>query len=214
MATLYTSWYDEILPEVPGVLQALALNAIKQAVIEFFDRSWVWIGDQAAIPIVALTNEYAYTPAVDTEVARALKIWVNKLPLTPKTMGELSDFYGDYMVVEGAPEFFIQDRPDKLILVPKPTSVPTIGITGKVALKPTQAAAQIIAAGDVYANKHREAIAIGAKARLFRIPKKPWTDTSQASDLAAKFDAKIAEAKLDSARGLAGARHRGRTSFL
>lgn len=210
-STLYTTWNDEVLPEIPGVLQAMALNAVKRAAIEFCDRAWVWIVDQAEIPIVVDENTYAWTTPSDTEVARPIRVWLNKRPLTPKTVGELSEIYGDFMNFDGGPLFFVQDRPDKLIVVPRPTSVPDIGITAKLAVKPTEAATGL---ETIIATKYRDAISHGAKARLFRIPKKPWTDTGVAGDYQEKFDAAVAKGQLEAVRGFAGAGVRVRPQFF
>jgi hypothetical protein len=209
--TLYTTLYDEVLPEFPALVQAMALNAIKQAAIEFCDRAWVWVVDQGPIAVAPQANTYDWEPPTGTEAARPIRVWLNKMPLTPKTAGELSELYGDYMQALGNPSFFVQDRPDQLIIVPAPTMIPAVGITAKLAVRPTQAATGL---ETWIMNKYRDAIAHGAKARLFRIPKKPWTDAAAAQGYHSMFEAAVAKAQLDAVRGFAGAKARTKPQFM
>lgn len=210
--TAWTSWFDEVMPELPGAPpSALVKHAIRNAAIEFCTRSWVWVLDQGPIPVVANLNEYDWQPPSNTEVARILVAWLEKKPLTPKTRNELSAMYGDYMRATGTPVYFIQDVPSKLIVVPKPTANITDGVTAKIAVKPKRAATGL---DSVIFERWADDIANGAKARLMRMPKKPWTSAANASDYEAKFEDAIATAKLEMTRSFAGARLRVKPNFF
>jgi hypothetical protein len=212
MATsVWSAWDDDLLPEMPGALATLVRHHVKLAAIEFCNRAWVWVVDQGPISVAAGANEYAWEPPADTEVARIRVAWLDKKPLAPKTRNELSALYGDYMRAQGPVAHFVQDVPSKLILVPKPTSSSADGITAKIAVKPTRSAAGLDS--EIF-NRYFDEIARGAKARLFGMAKKPWSDPARAMDLREVFEQDIANAKLEVTRSFAGARLRGVAQFF
>ena len=212
MATsAFTLWYDEVLPEIPGVLQTMALNHIRRAAIEFCERSQAWVVDQAAISVVAEQSSYAWTPPTNTEVVKPRAVWLEKIELPAKTPGECSAIYGDYMQATGSPKCFTQDEPATFILVPQPTAAITDGITAKLAIKPTPSATGI---DTIIFNRYYDGIAAGAKWRLLKMPKKPWTDKEAAAEYKATFDAAIAKALLETSKSFAGARGRVRAQYL
>jgi len=209
--TLFTTLYDEVLTEVAGVTQPVALNAIKQAAIEFCDRAWVWIVDQGPIPVAALANTFDWEPPSGTEAVRPMQVWLDKRPLVPKTANELSELYGDFMQAEGSPACFVQNRPDQLIVVPKPVNVQPGEITAKLAVKPTQAATGM---ESVILSKFRDAICHGAKARLYRMPRKPWSNGPSATYYQGMFDNTVSTGQVAVIRGFAGARARVKAHFF
>jgi hypothetical protein len=212
MATsVWSAWDDDLLSEMPGALATLVRHHVKLAAIEFCNRAWVWVVDQGPISVAAGANEYAWEPPASTEVARILVAWLDKKKLTAQTRKELSALYGDYMRAQGPATYFIQDVPSKLILVPTPTSSSADGITAKIAVKPARAATGLDS--EIF-NRYFDQITRGAKARLFGMAKKPWSDPAQARDLREAFEQDIAEAKLELTRSFAGARLRATAQFF
>jgi hypothetical protein len=211
MAKTWEKWFDEVLPDVPGCSQAVAKNAIRNAAIEFFQRSWTWRADHDPINAVADQAAYDYAPPVGAKVAMPLKVWYEQKPLTPITFAELEALYQHWPSQVGTPLYFIQEDLEKLTLVPYPSASVTAAITLKVALKPSRVSASI---DDVYWEKYLEEIATGAKAKLFAMRKKPWTDTDMAVGLMALFGDQIAKAKLAADRGRVKARLRVQAHFF
>lgn len=212
--TLFTAWYDEVVPEMVGSPPlALVLNAIRNAAIEFCDRAWVWRIDQGPMAIAPGASTYDWEPPANTVVCRPLQVWIDKRRLEAKGAGELSELYGDFMQMDGAPRYFVQDRPDQLIIVPRPASMLPYGggITAKVAIKPKRTATGL---DSFIHERYLDAITHGAKFRLFIMRKKPWTDTGAAADQKTLFDAAVNKAKLDAEKGFAGARMRVKPQFF
>ena len=206
MATsLWTAWDDYVLPEVPGVLQAYARHHVKLAAIDFCKRAWVWVVDQGPITVAAKVNAYDWEPPVNTEITRPLLVWYEKEELSPRTRNDLSALYGDFMQAAGNPEAFAQDNLTQLILVPTPQAVSLAGITAKVALKPTRAATGI---DSMIFNRYADDIALGAKARLLAVRKKPWSDPVGAEQYRQDYEAAVVAARLEVSKGLAAARLR------
>ena len=211
MATTWDAWDDHVMPEIPGVSPNLVRHHVKLAAIQFCADSWVWIVDQGPIPVSAQQNTYDWEPPAQADPVHVLQCWLDKHPLIPKTRNELSDIFGDYMRALGPARFFIQDFPNQLIMVPTPNSSSIDGITAKLAVHPSLDATGI---DDRIFDVFFDEIAIGAKARLMAMSRKPWSDPTQAQVLNEKFEQAIATAKRDVIRSYAGARLRVRGQFF
>lgn len=211
MAKTWEKFYDEVLPDVPGCGQALAKNAIKQAVIKFCERSFVYQVDHPAINAVADQGEYDWAPGANLKVVRPERVWYDKVQLTPKTRDDLDGIYAYWPDESGTPLYFVQEKLEKLILVPRPSAALASGILAKISVKPAQAATDI---DDAIWEKYLEAIASGAKARLFAMKKKPWTDATLAAYHGGIFNEEIAQARLAAHRGHTRARLRVKGHFF
>jgi hypothetical protein len=211
MAKTWEKWYDEVLPDVPHCPQPVAKNAIRNAAIEFCERSFVYQADHPAIAAVQDQGEYTYAPGTGLKVVRPEMVWYDKKQLTPMTRDDLDRLYAYWPDESGTPIYFVQEQLEKLIVVPKPAAALADAIRLKVSVKPTRASVDI---DDAMHEKYLEAIACGAKARLFAMKKKPWTDNELAVYHKQMFDAAIATARLHAARGHTRARMRVRAHFF
>lgn len=211
MAKTWEKFYDEVLPDVPGCSQALAKNAIKNAAIEFCERSFVYVIDHPAVSGVADTGEYTYAPGANLKVVRPERVWYDKVPLTPLTRDDLEDLYAYWPDETGTPLYFVQEKIEKLILVPKPSANLADAIRAKVSVKPARAATDI---DDALWEKYLESIASGAKSRLFAMKRKPWSDPTLSAYHRQLFDQAIAAARLATARGRGRARMRTKAHFF
>ena len=212
MATsAWSDWDDDVLPELPGVQQAMARHHVKLAAIEFCRRSWAWIIDQGPIPVSANVAEYDWNRPANTDVARVIVAWLEGRRVESLTRKELSARFGDYKNLSGSPEYYLQDSPNKLILVPKPNSTIMAGVTAVTALQPKRAATGL---ETTIRERWGDVIAAGAKYRLMRMPKKPWTDKDIAAVYRQEFEDGIAQAKLEVTRSFSGARMRVRPQFM
>jgi hypothetical protein len=201
-----------VLPDVPGVLQALALNAIRQAAIEFCEKSLAWNHEHDAVTVVANVNLYDYSKPANTVVVRPLQAWINKLePIAFKTPGQLSELLGDWRAAKGSPSFITQVRPSQFYLAPMPNRTIPLGLTLRIAVKPSRASTGL----ETYLYEdYLDAITAGAKARLFAMNKKPWANPGLAAECRADFDTKTREARDRVSRGYGPAKHRARPQFL
>lgn len=193
---------NEIMPELPSCPKAMAVNAIRNAVIEFCARSLVWRADLAAVAAVANQGAYAFSPPTSSVVAEVISAWYDALPITPKLPADLADLYDNWTTEAGDPKYFVQNNTSGLILVPMPDAALANAITTKVALKPTRAAAAV---EDWIVEKYLEEMAHGAKGRLLAIPKKPWSDAALSSHHTGLFEQGIASARLNAEQGFTNA---------
>lgn len=210
----WEAWYDEVLPDVPGCPQNVAKNAIRNAAIEFCERTYVYVVDHPAIDVVADVGAYAWSPAADLKVVRPDSVWFQGSPLDPVTRSDLSDMYTDWTAAKGTPRYFVQERVDQLILVPKPVATVTGAVTAKVSVAPSRASTSI---PDFLWERYLEDIAAGAKGRLMAMAGKPYTNPQMAAVQAQAFDDAVGAVNLKAFRGHGRARinsRLGRRRFL
>lgn len=207
----YTSFYDEVLPDVPGCPQAVALNAIRNAAIEFCERSKVWVIDHD--PISAIANEpvYAFEPPNGAVVCGVVTAWFNGVEIDPTTQRDLESEYRNWPSLPGVPLRYLQQNSAELILFPYPSGALANALTMKVALKPSRASTSI----DAWLfEQYLEAIAHGAKWKLMAMPKKPWSDGATAMYHKTAFDSAIDGAVLSAAKAFGKAKLRTRSQFF
>lgn len=208
----WEKWYDEVLPDVPGCPQAVAKNAIRNAAIAFCEQSWVYRVDHDPINGVASDGTYAYVPPAGYKVAMPLTVWYDGNQLLPKTTGDLERLWMNWPTMTGTrPLYFLQEALEVLTVVPMPLASLAGAITLKVALKPSRGATGI---DDTIWEKYLEEIAMGAKARLFAIKKKPWSDPARAVKYEQDFSQAIGKAKLAADRNFVRGVHRVRAHYF
>lgn len=212
----YTAFYDEVLPEVPGCLQAVALNAIRNACIEFCQKTDVYLYDHPAINAVISTPTYAFAPPTGTLVSKVLQAFYNGRELIPKTPDELKEIYGVYQSLDwrsrtGTPKYITQDDEQNVRLVPMPDASLAGGIKLRVSLKPTRASTTVV---DRIFEEYVEAIKNGALYRLKISKGKPYTDEAGAEQCYAFFNTEIDTTKHKVAMGFGRAKPRVRGHFF
>ena len=200
---LFSSLYDEVLTEVVGVPQPVALNAIRSAAIEFCERSGVWTATHTPINSVANQAAYPFVPEAGTEVCGIFQAWYNGLKIIHRTSAQLESLvstHGSTFVSgtpwtaqSGIPKYYTQDRPDEIILAPYPIEAIAAVLTMKVILRPTRAATGM---EKWVLDKHFETIAHGAKLRLFSMVQKPWSSPEHAGFNNLKFEKGINDASV------------------
>lgn len=184
---LFNTLFDEVLIDVPGVLQNVALNAIRNAAIEFCEHTRCWVVD--AEPITSIANQavYQFDPDSGTEIAGVIQAYYNGVRIDPMTAEQLdsecsqpqSTFVAGTPWSEqaGTPKYYHIERPDEFILVPYPDTGIAAAIKMKIALKPSRSASGM---EKWLIDKHFEEIAHGAKGKLCAMQKKPWSDATKA----------------------------------
>lgn len=179
MATVnLTAFYDYVLPDLPGVPQALALDHIRLAAAEFFERSLIWYYDHPAIDVVTGTAEYPFVPPAGTEVCAIRQAWYNGQKIYARSPVTLNSTYEDWRIETGVPYWYHRLSRLAVRVVPIPSADLVGGLKLWVNLKPTKDATTI---EEEHFDEWREAIAAGAKYRIAKIPKKPYTDPNMAA---------------------------------
>lgn len=171
MATVaFTAFLPEVLPVVQGAATPVVLNAIRNACIEFCAQSGLWQVDLSPVDLATYTP-LTFVPPTDTKVVQVMTAAVDGVPITPKTVDELSrKLAWDTLTAERV-EHYYQRTSDTCELYPIPSSGGAL--TMRVAVAPKRTA--LVFDESIYEDWLEE-LASGALARLLTMPGAAWTN--------------------------------------
>jgi hypothetical protein len=201
VSTRYESFLPEVLPYVPDCPEIVAVNAIRNACIDFCDKSLYWLYTHD--PVTTLDNVSTYElelPDYTTSVA-ILDAWYNNMPLIPQGEDELRRILPlNWPTLYGTPKYLTQQNPGEVILVPYPLIGLSQGLNMTIALKPTRDSVDID--DSIYEN-WAEGIGYGARARIHALPHQSFSDPVASVKYEAMFNTAIGKATVARNRGLA-----------
>lgn len=209
--TAFSAWYDDVLPWMRGCGSALADWAVRQAAITFCEKSHAWhasitIIDGASPP--AQATSYTITPPTGAEVIALLDVLYNDEPLDPASRLDVArTIGGDWADQEGEPKCYLSQYGTSIQMVPNPPIGDVESLTCLAAIRPTAAVSSI---DDTIGARWKQDIATGARALLWSMPDKPWTNMERAMVEQGKFDeaCAIAHVQAEKGRTLAAVRSR------
>ena len=195
----YETFFPEVVPYVHDVPDLVATNAIRNACIEFCEKSDYIIHTHDPITILPRVSAYQLDLPCGTTVSRVIASWVGNLPITFKSQEDLQRIYPlDWRQMGGRPQYITQDVPDEVIVAPFSDYQMDDGLKLIVALKPTRSSTTV----DKLYERWAEHIGFGARARLYDTPNQPYYDPAQAVKFRTWFESAIGEAKMERNRGL------------
>lgn len=198
--TSYEAFFPEVLPYVHDVPEFVALNAIRNACIEFCEKSDYIIYTHDPITILPRVNTYELDLPTGTTLSRLIAGWVGNLPLTFKSEEDLQRIYPlDWRQMGGRPQYITQAVPEEVIICPFSDYKMPSGMKLIASLKPTRASTTV---DSLIYERWAEHIGFGARARLYDTPNQPYYDPSQAVKFRTWFESAIGEAKMERNRGL------------
>lgn len=180
----YEDFFPNILPEVPGCAEVLAENAVRNAVIEFCEKSLILTRDHDPVSLKAGIVDYDLEPPTGYIVVKVMKAWLenNELtPLAPDFVREAAVYnrlFSSYQSNSDTPRAFLQKDERTVSVWGVPDKDYKNGLTMRVALKPTRAATSV---EDVLLEDYAETIASGALYRLMMSAGKPYTNNEMAA---------------------------------
>lgn len=205
----WSAFYPLVLSQVPLCPKPMVTKVIRDAAIEFCERTYVWkdwqeypVGIDAdyqfendSVGVVFRVDAAKVVDGVDLEIA------------SPERADECYPGWRDGSVT-GQPAMLTQTAADYFTLVPAPTSDAILTLA--VSLKPAKASN--------YTEKflyddHEEAIASGALARLMGMAGKPWANPA-ATAYAAVFNDRVVSVNLRASKAFGRAPIRVRGHYL
>lgn len=202
---------DEFLPHImqyaPGCSIPAAHFGIRQAAIEFCERTklWRWEDEfsilsndceQVTTPYGSVLHEIDKVLFNDDELERATPSWLDAVEPGWRTNS-----------LTGIPRYVTQTELNTIRLVPGQDGHVNIYVW----LKPSQDATQL---PDFLSDQYREIIAGGALARLLAQKNQPYSDPTMGAGFAAQFDYKITDLLGRAAKGQQRAARRSRSSMF
>lgn len=201
----YTVSFDQFLPEVmqftPDVPELIAVHAIKNACIEFCERSLYWQIDLPAISVTGNKGNYAIQTPVDTKLVQLINTYFDQSLLIPAAPDELANIYrmGNWQTMVGNPQYVTQVIRPEVVLVPIPYEDRADILSIRVAVAPTRDAESIDS--EIY-EQFAERIGYGARARLYNTPRQPYYDKTAALEMMKLFRTSISEVRIMVNKGL------------
>lgn len=198
--TAITEFYDYVLPQLPGAGKFLAFQAIREAAIDFCERTLVYNYNIPAIDVVGGQSVYVIAPLADTQIADIIAVRYNQEPLVGANEADLDVLVPEWRTTAtGVPTYYRSTIERELIqLVVTPADSLAEGLNVRVALAPLPSSNNV---PDWMFERYRNAIANGALARVFSMKKRPWTDNELAVFHAHMFEQEIGRANTLKAKG-------------
>lgn len=197
--------YEEFLPEVmqfvPDVADLVATNAIKQACIEFCQKTRYWQIELDPIDVVANQSSYVIPTPADTKMVGIVYAYYNNNLMIPQPPDTLANIYrmGDWRELQGSPQYITQIIKPEVILVPQPSFSIADALKMRVAIAPTRDSTEI--SSEIYEN-YLLVIADGAKSILYATPGQPYYDKVLSKECQINFRTGIANARIAIDKGL------------
>lgn len=199
--------YPLIMPFAPGVADPTMDSWIRQAAIDFCERTRLWRYEDE-LTITANEAEAMMSPigSVVFEIERA---YFNDRELEPVSTAWLDERMpqwrtGEY---ESDSRYVTQTEPNTIQLVPAAAG----NVRLYLWLKPSQDAQDL---PDFIVDKYREMIAWGALARILMIPNQSFSNPQMATYWQTRFDTKLDSLFLKGAKGEQRAPMRTKSSFF
>jgi hypothetical protein len=196
----YSELLDEVLPNLAAdPSDPVTEHAIKRAVIQFCEGSWIW--KHLPDPIDVSAGEATYTLEVPpgADVAAVIGAEYDGQPIEQKSLDWLNANLQGWRTTTGTPKYFTQVNTEEVVLAPVPEGNLTGGLVLTLALSPSQASTSF---PKWIFNQYIYALADGALAKLMTMPNKGWTDVAAGLDRRVAFDAAIAGARASAATAL------------
>lgn len=196
--------YDDFLPYVlqyvPDASEMVAVAAIRNACIEFCEKTYIWQYTLPVMDIVANQANYVMQTPDGTKSVGPIQVYYDVNLMIPKGPDELANIYrmGDWQQITGRPQYVTRIIKPEIQLVPIPYLDDPQKLHVKTALAPTRDSTEIDS--EIY-EQWVEAIAWGARARLLAQPRQDYTDKQGSVDALKMFRYEINKAKMQMNKG-------------
>lgn len=185
----YSKFLNELLQYVPDAPDPVALNAVRNACIEFCERTRFWQADVDDILLIKDIGVYEIDPQAGVKFVDVQFAYQGERLIVPKAAEVLNRLYRwtNWQNLTGKPIYLTRMNEREIVLVPKPEA-PDQKLSVRAAFAPTRDSTGV--GVDVY-QYYIEAICDGARARLYAQPSTPYSDEKAALFYERKFRADI-----------------------
>lgn len=191
---------NDVIPEVPGCTNEMAINALRNASIELYTKSWIYIQSCDEQNTVINQAEYDIDTFGGYKVIGIVSVQYKDAALIPVGITSLNRSNLRWQDDVGTPTNYLSNDYTTVRLYRIPDAVGALNIT--VALTPTKTSTGI---DNFVYDLYSEQLAAGAKARLMLIPSKPFTDPNTSREYRAQFSSAITDAKWRAHKSLTNA---------
>lgn len=188
MATVpYDRFLPYLLPLVPNASEPVAIQALRNACIDFARDSLCLQIGLDAFATEANVADYDIDVPNNTRLAQVLSLYFKGRLIERRSLGYLVNTGGsDWRRARGAPNLYTQHTPDVVTLYPCPDVSESNAMTGIIAYVPTRSST---GTDELMLERHVEPIVRGAAAKLMQIPNEPFTNLQMAMAYTRQFTA-------------------------
>lgn len=182
-----------ILPRAPGCPEPIAFDAIRQAAIEFCERTRIW-RDTDQFMADEFGDIFAPAQSVVYQIEDAR---FDGRRLTPIGVQDLNGMYPDcdWTTKTGEqPQYVTQLHPDTIKVVPSMSGMVTLTLL----LKPTNNAQEL---PDFIFDQYARTIADGALAEILMIPGQPYTNPQGGAMYSQRFQQRLDSLQVQGLKG-------------
>lgn len=198
----YAQFLPEVLPFVPDCPQIVAVNAIRNACIDFCNKTWYWQVDLDPLPIVAKVSNYPIDVPSGTEFIGLAGCWIEGVWIDAQSNDELNrKFRGlDWRTIEGGnPRYVTQIESEEILLVPRPAETKQNALTIRAVIAPAIDSTEV---GRDLLNHYRRVISLGARSYLHGTMGQPFSDLNLSEYFEGKFNRECSKVRIKVNKGL------------
>lgn len=201
-AVSYEVFLPEVMPYVHDVPEVVAVQAIRNACIEFCEETHYL--QENLDPITGIKDIGLYDlDANDSnyKVVEIMQAYYGDQLLIPKSQEQLNQIYrtSNWENLSGNPYYYFRTRAGEVRLVTKPILTEANKLNVKAAIAPKRASTTV---DDELFERFLEYISYGARARLYNTPNQPYYDPKTAMEYTKRFYDAIGEVRTRVYKGL------------
>lgn len=198
----YEAFLPEVMPYVQDVPEVVAVQAIRNACIQFCEETHYL--QENLDPITGQENVGDYDlDANDSnyKVVEIMQAYYGDQLLIPKAQEELNQIYrtSNWEDLKGNPYYYFRPRASVVRLVTKPIITEQNKLKVKAAIAPKRSSTTV---DEEIFERFLEYIAHGARARLYNTPNQPYYDPKTAMEYTKRFNDEMAEVRTRVYKGL------------
>ena len=196
--------YTAFVPDVKTQLVAdpsdpVVENAVKNAVIEFCQDSWIWREYALPASVTSGDSRIDIELPAGAELVVVQSVTLDGIELSPEGPDRLNRLYPRWDTETGAPKRYTQVDPSHLILSPVPDANYQNQLVVGCVFMPKRSSTSF---PDWIGNQWWEGIVAGAASRLLAMTGRPWADLQAAAIKRQAFLDTVTQAKEAAFRGL------------
>jgi hypothetical protein len=195
-----TEFLPEVMQYVPDVPEFVAINSLRNAAIEFCEKTRILQIDLSPTSLIIGKASYLMIVPPDLKFVDLVEAYADDRLLIPKSSEELSRIYRatDWRTVQGSPAYITRTSYPEVQVVPYP-QIDGEQLKLRASVAPTRTATEV---PQTLFEEFVEQISYGARGRLYGTPKQSYSDKSMAREYLMMFRAAINETRTRVNRGL------------
>lgn len=197
----YDVFLSEVIPYVRDVPEMVALQAVRNAAIQFCEMTRVLQLNLEPMDVTQSVSKYEFDPPIGYKIVDIMEAWFGDQLLIPKPVEEITRIYrtSNWNTLDGNPYYYFRDRTQEVQLVPMPKVTETGKLKIRASISPVRASTTVDS--ELY-ERYFENIAMGARARLCDTPNQPYYDPKSAQTYLKRFSDAMTHTRTSVAKGL------------